>query len=112
MCWSATRRPTTAPPAPGAPHQGVGRGRTAPTRSRLGKLQKVDAFGHVVVAPPTDVVTGDRGVYVPDTGIAGWSAMYGSPEAQNQLKGSEAQVNMKTGVPAARQRPGGRVARA
>ncbi|WP_254073406.1 LptA/OstA family protein, partial [Acidisphaera sp. S103] len=35
-----------------------------------GKLQRVEAFGNVSVRTPTDMVTGDRGVYVPDTGMA------------------------------------------
>ena len=35
-----------------------------------GKLEKVDVFGHVLVRTVTDTVTGDRAVYVPDTGIA------------------------------------------
>ncbi|MEO9189613.1 MAG: LptA/OstA family protein [Acetobacteraceae bacterium] len=63
-----------------------------------GKLQKVDAFGHVVVSTPTDVVTGDRGVYVPDTGIAVLVDHVRITRGQNQLEGSEAQVNLKSGV--------------
>lgn len=63
-----------------------------------GKLQKVEAFGHVVVSTPTDVVTGDRGVYVPDTGIAVLVDHVRITRGQNQLEGSEAEVNLKTGV--------------
>jgi lipopolysaccharide export system protein LptA len=63
-----------------------------------GKLQKVDAFGHVVVSTPTDVVTGGRGVYVPDTGIAVLVDYVRITRGQNQLEGSEAEVNLKTGV--------------
>lgn len=63
-----------------------------------GKLQKVEAFGHVVVSTPTDVVTGDRGVYVPDTGIAVLMDNVRITRGQNELAGSEAEVNVKTGV--------------
>jgi lipopolysaccharide export system protein LptA len=63
-----------------------------------GKLQKIEAFGHVVVSTPTDVVTGGRGVYVPDTGIALLVDHVRITRGQNQLEGSEAEVNLKTGV--------------
>jgi lipopolysaccharide export system protein LptA len=63
-----------------------------------GKLEKVEAFGHVVVRTVTDTATGDRGVYVPDTGIARVIGKVRITRGQNQLDGSEAEVNMKTGV--------------
>ncbi len=63
-----------------------------------GKLQKVEAFGNVVISTPTDVVTGERGVYVPDTGIAILLDHVRITRGQNQLEGSEAEVNLKSGV--------------
>ncbi|HTW68618.1 MAG TPA: LptA/OstA family protein [Acetobacteraceae bacterium] len=63
-----------------------------------GKLQKVDVFGHVLVRTVTDTVTGDRAVYVPDTGIARIAGDVRITRGQNQLNGSEAIVNMKTGI--------------
>ncbi len=63
-----------------------------------GKLQKVEAFGHVVVSTPTDVVTGARAVYVPETGIAVLVDHVRITRGQNQLEGSEAEVNLKSGV--------------
>ncbi|MEO8716565.1 MAG: LptA/OstA family protein [Acetobacteraceae bacterium] len=63
-----------------------------------GKLQKVEAFGHVAISTLTDVVTGDRGVYVPDTGIAILLDHVRITRGQNQLEGSEAEVNLKSGV--------------
>ena len=63
-----------------------------------GKLQKVDVFGHVLVRTVTDTVTGDRAVYVPDSGIARVAGQVRITRGQNQLNGSEAIVNMKTGV--------------
>ena len=63
-----------------------------------GKLQRVEAFGNVSVRTPTDTVTGDRGVYVPDTGMARIGGNVHITRGQNQLNGAEADVNMKTGI--------------
>jgi lipopolysaccharide export system protein LptA len=63
-----------------------------------GKLQRVEAFGHVSVRTPTDTVTGDRGVYVLDTGMARLGGNVRITRGQNQLNGAEADVNMKTGI--------------
>jgi lipopolysaccharide export system protein LptA len=72
-----------------------------------GKLQRVEAFGNVSVRTPTDTVTGDRGVYVPDTGMARLGGNVRITRGQNQLNGAEADVNMKTGIATLiSQRPG------
>ncbi len=63
-----------------------------------GKLEKVEVFGHVSVRTPTDIATGDRGVYVPDTGIALLVGNVRITRGQNQLAGARAAVNLKTGV--------------
>jgi lipopolysaccharide export system protein LptA len=63
-----------------------------------GKLQRVEAFGDVSVRTATDIVTGDRGVYVPDTDIAHLGGHVRISRGENQVNGSEAVVNMKTGV--------------
>jgi lipopolysaccharide export system protein LptA len=63
-----------------------------------GKLQKVDAFGNVVVRTVTDTAIGDRAVYIPDTGIARLAGNVRITRGQNQLNGSAAEVNMKTGI--------------
>ncbi len=63
-----------------------------------GKLQKVEAFGHVSVRTPTDIVTGDRGIYVPETGIALLVGDVHITRGQNQLAGAKAEVNLKTGI--------------
>ncbi len=63
-----------------------------------GKLQRVEAFGHVSICTPTDTVTGDRGVDVPDTGMARLGGNVRITRGQNQLNGAEADVNMKTGI--------------
>jgi lipopolysaccharide export system protein LptA len=63
-----------------------------------GKLQKVDAIGNVSIRTATETVTGDRGVYVPDTGIARLGGHVRITRGQNQLNGAEAEVNLKTGI--------------
>ena len=63
-----------------------------------GKLQKVEAFGNVVIRTATDTAIGDRAVYVPDTGIARLAGNVRITRGQNQLNGTEAEVDMKTGI--------------
>ena len=63
-----------------------------------GKLQKVDAIGNVSIRTATETVTGDRGVYVPDTGLARIGGHVRITRGQNQLNGAEAEVNLKTGI--------------
>ncbi len=63
-----------------------------------GKLEKVEAYGNVVIRTVTDTAIGDRAVYVPETGIARLAGPVRITRGQNQLDGSEAEVNMKTGI--------------
>jgi lipopolysaccharide export system protein LptA len=74
-----------------------------------GKLQRVEAFGHVRVQTQTDIVTGDRGVYLPDTGLARVVGNVHITRGENQLNGAAAIVNMKTGLATLTQVPGTRV---
>ncbi|MBV9812725.1 MAG: hypothetical protein JO326_08235 [Acetobacteraceae bacterium] len=63
-----------------------------------GKLKLVEAFGNVEVRTVQDIVRGDRGVYVPDTGIARLVGHVRITHGQNQINGPAADVNMKTGI--------------
>jgi lipopolysaccharide export system protein LptA len=74
-----------------------------------GKLEKVNAFGNVVVRTRTETVTGDRGVYVPDTGIARIVGNVHITRGPNQLNGAAAIVNMHTGLATMTEDPGARV---
>jgi lipopolysaccharide export system protein LptA len=74
-----------------------------------GKIQRVEAYGHVQVRTATEIVNGDRGVYVPDTGLARVVGRVHITRGENQLNGAEAIVNMKTGIATMIQRPGSRV---
>lgn len=63
-----------------------------------GKIERVEGFGHVSVRTQTDTVTGDRGVYVPETSIARLGGNVRITRGENQLNGAEAEVDMKTGL--------------
>jgi len=63
-----------------------------------GRLDHVEAFSNVSIRTITDIVTGDRAIYVPDTGIAHLGGHVRISRGLNQVNGSEAVVNMKTGV--------------
>ena len=74
-----------------------------------GKIQRVEAFGHVKVETPTEIVTGDRGVYVTDTGLARIVGHVHVTRGENEMNGAAAIVNMKTGIATMTQLPGARV---
>ncbi|WP_407927070.1 LptA/OstA family protein [Acetobacter garciniae] len=80
-----------------------------PLTNGSGKLEKVNAFGHVWVRTQTEVVTGERGVYVPDTGIARVVGNVHITRGPNQIQGNAAIINMHTGLATMTEQPGGRV---
>jgi lipopolysaccharide export system protein LptA len=89
-----TAPPTSSPATPVA-------AKTAATDDPLGasgRIEKVEAFGNVSVRTQTDTVTGERGVYVPETGIARLGGNVHITRGQNELNGAEAEVDMKTGI--------------
>jgi lipopolysaccharide export system protein LptA len=88
-----TPAPTTVALKPGQPAAGA-----ADPIDASGKLKLVDAIGHVVILTTTDIVQGDRAVYDPTIGIARIAGHVHITRGQNELVGSEALVNMKTGV--------------
>ena len=107
----------TAPPAPTAGQPAtkaavmppaVGKPSADPLGSS-GKLQRVEGFGNVQVRTATEIVNGDRGVYVADTGIARLAGNVRITRGQNQLEGDEALVNMRTGISTLIREPGKRV---
>jgi len=74
-----------------------------------GKLKRVEAYGNVEVRTQLDTVRGDRGVYLPDTGMARIVGHVRITRADNQLNGPAADVNMKTGIAHMISDPGQRV---
>lgn len=89
--------------------------RTGPARPAAdpvlasGKLQRVEGFGNVEVRTQAETVRAERGVYVPDSGIARLAGNVRITRGPNQLNGEEALVNMATGVSTLSRAPGGRV---
>jgi lipopolysaccharide export system protein LptA len=82
--------PANAPPvAPDTPPDMLG---------QSGKLQKVEAIGHVVIRTPSEMASGNRGVYLPEQGKARLGGDVHIIRGQNQLNGADALVNTKTGV--------------
>jgi lipopolysaccharide export system protein LptA len=61
------------------------------------------------VRTATDTAIGDRAVYVPETGIARLAGKVRITRGQNQLDGTDAEVNMKTGISRLLSGTGGRV---
>ena len=102
-----------APPAPAAPVQKVAATPAKPGADPLanagGKLQRVDAFGHVEVRTATEIIHADKGVYIPDTGIARLAGNVHLTRGQNQLNGDQALINLRTGVSTLSRNPGQRV---
>ncbi|BBC79476.1 LptA/OstA family protein [Acetobacter orientalis] len=80
-----------------------------PLSGGSGKLEKVNAFGHVWVRTQTETVTGERGVYVPDTGIARIVGNVHITRGPNQIQGAAAIINMHTGLATMTENPGSRV---
>ena len=99
--------PPGAPPNPARP-AAPGRAGGDPLLA-AGKLQRVEAFGNVQIRTATETVRGNRGVYVPDSGIARLAGNVRITRGQNQLNGDEAVVNTQTGVSTLARAPGGRV---
>ncbi len=99
----------TAPAAPANPAAKAPAAGKAADPIAGGKLQRVEAYGHVQVRTATDIVNGDRGVYLPDTGLARVLGHVHITRGENQLNGAAAIVNMKTGLATLTQAPGGRV---
>lgn len=62
------------------------------------ELQRADAYGHVVLITPKEQVTGDRGDYNLETGIATVSGSVKLTRDGNELNGGFAHVNLNTGI--------------
>ncbi|MGE5503736.1 MAG: LptA/OstA family protein [Actinomycetota bacterium] len=62
------------------------------------QLQRADAYGNVVIITATEEVTGDRGDYNVETGIATVSGSVKIVREDNQLNGGFAHVDLNTGV--------------
>ncbi|HQT39948.1 MAG TPA: LptA/OstA family protein [Acidocella sp.] len=100
------------PPASGkaAPASATKPANSPDMLGQAGKLQKVDAIGHVVIHTPNQTATGNSGVYLPGPDVARLGGNVHIISGPNQLNGSDALVNMRTGVATLLAAPGGQVA--
>jgi len=96
-------------PVPSAPKPIQKTGQPATDPAQPGKLQRVEAYGHMIITTATEIITADRGVYLPDTGLARVVGHVHVTRGENQLNGAAAIVNTKTGVATMIQAPGRRV---
>lgn len=62
------------------------------------ELSRADGFGHVVLTTPKEEVTGDRGDYNAETGIATVAGSVKITREGNELNGGYAHVNLNTGI--------------
>ncbi|MBF0166921.1 MAG: hypothetical protein HQL45_04750 [Alphaproteobacteria bacterium] len=62
------------------------------------EIKRADAFGNVLVRTPTDIATGDKGVYFTDTQLATLTGNVKITRDKNQLNGGYAEVNLATGI--------------
>jgi len=61
-------------------------------------IDQIDAFGNVLVSTGTEIARGDEGVYNPNTEIATLCGNVKITRGTNQLNGTCAEVNLKTGI--------------
>ena len=102
-------KPGGATPVAAQPAPAPGKPPADPLLAASGKLRKVEAYGNVEVRTQVDTVRGDRGVYVPETGIARVFGHVRITHDENQINGPAADVNMKTGIAHMISAPGRRV---
>ena len=62
------------------------------------KLERFEGEGHVIVTTPTEILSGDRGVYRADTNIAEVSGNVKITRGPNVLEGERAEINLTTNV--------------
>lgn len=62
------------------------------------ELRQIEAKGHVRITTPTEVITGETGLYDVDTNIATISGNVVITQGQNRLTGSRGQVNLNTNL--------------
>jgi lipopolysaccharide export system protein LptA len=86
--------PGSAKPAAAKPAAAKG----SPAGGGSLELQRADAYGNVVLTTAQEVITGDRGDYNVETGIATVSGSVKITREGNELNGGYAQVNLNTGI--------------
>lgn len=98
-------KPAPAKPVPAAPAQAGGAAKAkagaapgAPDSQGSLELRTADAYDHVIITTPDEVVTGDRGTYDAETGIATVSGSVKITRHGDELNGGYAHVDLNTGI--------------
>ena len=82
---------------------------TTPAQGADGSLEKVDAFGHVMITTQAETASGHSGVYLPATGEARLGGNVHITHGGNQMSGADALINTKTGTATLLSAPGKQV---
>ncbi len=61
-------------------------------------IRLLNAFGNVLITTPTDIASGDMGVYNLETDVATLTGRVSLTSDENQLNGDYAEVDLETGV--------------
>ncbi|WP_249110359.1 LptA/OstA family protein [Neokomagataea anthophila] len=93
--YTAPQSTTPTTPAPQSANTNTTNG---PLGGGSSKLDRAYGWGHVIIRTQNQTATGDRGVYVADSQIARLIGHVHVTQGQNQNNGSQAIVNMKTGI--------------
>lgn len=88
--------PAVKPAAKPVPRAISGETKSPPAKES--DLDRMYAYGNVVVTTPQEVARGDRGVYNARTGIAFLTGSVKITRDQNQLNGDAAEMNLNTNV--------------
>jgi lipopolysaccharide export system protein LptA len=74
------------------------KGNTAASGGSGNSVDRMDAYGNVVVTRPGEVAFGDRGVYLPDTEMVHLWGKVRITREDNQINGNYAEVNFRSGI--------------
>lgn len=74
------------------------KGGTAGSGEGGSSVDRMDAYGNVVVTRPGEIAFGDRGVYLPDTEMVHLWGKVRITRQDNQINGNYAEVNFRSGI--------------
>lgn len=90
--------PGKTPPGKQPPGKGQAAKPGAPGQAQGGGVERMDAFGNVVMSSNQSIARAEKGVYTVSTGMAVLSGGVKITRGENQLNGETAEVNLNTGI--------------
>jgi lipopolysaccharide export system protein LptA len=84
------KQPPAARPVPATPG--------APSTTTGGGVERIDAFGNVLLSSTESIARGQKAVYTVSTGVAIVTGGVKVTRGESQMNGEQAEVNMNTGV--------------